>query len=297
MFKLKITTLMKAKFLFLFFLCSSLSFQSSAQSIENALLWKVSGNNLETSSYLYGTIHIACEVNISEDVQEAFESTEQLALEINMADPNMMTIMMQNMYMKGGKSLSDFTSDEELKVLESFFEGKVQGMNFSMMKNIKPFFLSSMALTSFLSCATPQGYDTYFLEKAKSAEKSIIGLESIQDQLNMIDKIPYDEQVDDLLQMAKATDEKNSQSLDDMIKFYEAKDLNGLMNYMSAQESNMNLYTEDFLDNRNKNWISVIEEKAKEQPTFFAFGAAHLAGANGVVNLLRKAGYQVEPVQ
>ena len=287
---------MKTKFLFLFFLCTSLSFTSYAQSIENALLWKVSGNNLETSSYLYGTIHLACEVNVSEDVQKAFESTQQLALEINMADPNMMTIMMQNMYMKEGKSLSDFTSDDELKVLESFFEGKVQGMNFSMMKNIKPFFLSSMALTSFLSCAKPQGYDMYFLEKAKSAEKSILGLERIQDQLNMIDKVPYEEQVEDLLQMAKATDDKNSQSLDKMIKLYEAKDLDGLMNFMMTQDSKMNLYTEDFLDNRNKNWIPVIEKSAKEHSTFFAFGAAHLAGANGVVNLLRKAGYQVEPV-
>jgi len=287
---------MKTKFLFLFFLCTSLSFTSYAQSIENALLWKVSGNNLETSSYLYGTIHLACEVNVSEDVEKAFESTEQLALEINMADPNMMTIMMQNMYMKEGKSLSDFTSDDELKVLESFFEGKVQGMNFSMMKNIKPFFLSSMALTSFLSCTKPQGYDMYFLEKAKSAEKSILGLERIQDQLNMIDKVPYEEQVEDLLQMAKATDDKNSQSLDKMIKLYEAKDLDGLMNFMMTQDSKMNLYTEDFLDNRNKNWIPVIEKSAKEHSTFFAFGAAHLAGANGVVNLLRKAGYQVEPV-
>lgn len=73
------------KIIFLIALCSSAIFNPQAQSIENALLWKVSGNGLENESYLYGTIHLACEVNISEEVKSAFEATEQLALEINMA--------------------------------------------------------------------------------------------------------------------------------------------------------------------------------------------------------------------
>jgi uncharacterized protein len=50
------------------------------------------------------------------------------------------------------------------------------------------------------------------------------------------------------------------------------------------------------LDNRNKNWIPKIIEFAKEQRVFFGFGAGHLPGENGVINLLRKEGYTVKAV-
>jgi len=33
-----------------------------------------------------------------------------------------------------------------------------------------------------------------------------------------------------------------------------------------------------------------------ESPTFFAVGAGHLAGKNGVINLLRNKGYKLAPM-
>jgi uncharacterized protein YbaP (TraB family) len=49
------------------------------------------------------------------------------------------------------------------------------------------------------------------------------------------------------------------------------------------------------LDDRNKNWIPQIEKMLNEKRTFFiTVGAAHLAGTDGVPNLLRVAGYRVE---
>ena len=51
------------------------------------------------------------------------------------------------------------------------------------------------------------------------------------------------------------------------------------------------------LKNRNTNWIPKIEKAAKEKPTFFGVGAAHLGGDDGVIKLLRKKGYTVEAVK
>ena len=59
------------------------------------------------------------------------------------------------------------------------------------------------------------------------------------------------------------------------------------------------MYSTSFLPlliNRNKNWIPEISKYAKEKPTFFGVGAGHLPGENGVINLLRKAGYTVKAV-
>jgi uncharacterized protein YbaP (TraB family) len=50
------------------------------------------------------------------------------------------------------------------------------------------------------------------------------------------------------------------------------------------------------LTDRNKKWIPKIETVARETPTFFGVGAGHLGGENGVIMLLKKAGFTVEPV-
>jgi uncharacterized protein YbaP (TraB family) len=54
--------------------------------------------------------------------------------------------------------------------------------------------------------------------------------------------------------------------------------------------------SEDILDKRNKSWIPVMEASMKVQLSFFAAGAAHLAGRNGLINLLREKGYTLSPI-
>jgi uncharacterized protein len=51
------------------------------------------------------------------------------------------------------------------------------------------------------------------------------------------------------------------------------------------------------LVNRNMNWIPVMEKAMLAQGTFFAVGAGHLPGNEGVISLLKKAGYTVVPVE
>jgi hypothetical protein len=55
-------------------------------------------------------------------------------------------------------------------------------------------------------------------------------------------------------------------------------------------------FMENFLTQRNKNWIPVIEKLISSQKTFIAVGAGHLPGEFGVIELLRKKGFQVEAV-
>ncbi|MFZ0097616.1 MAG: TraB/GumN family protein, partial [Gemmobacter sp.] len=45
---------------------------------------------------------------------------------------------------------------------------------------------------------------------------------------------------------------------------------------------------------RNRSWIPVIEEAAAKGPVVAAFGALHLAGETGVLNLLTERGWQLE---
>jgi uncharacterized protein YbaP (TraB family) len=51
------------------------------------------------------------------------------------------------------------------------------------------------------------------------------------------------------------------------------------------------------LDRRNRNWIPVMESAMKKSSTFFAVGAGHLNGSQGVLELLRKQGYMVKGIK
>ena len=45
---------------------------------------------------------------------------------------------------------------------------------------------------------------------------------------------------------------------------------------------------------RNRSWIPVLTDAAAQGPVFAAFGALHLSGEDGVLNLLQKEGFTLE---
>ena len=48
---------------------------------------------------------------------------------------------------------------------------------------------------------------------------------------------------------------------------------------------------------RNRAWIPVLTEAAAKGPVFAAFGALHLSGQDGVLNLLQKEGFTLEELK
>jgi len=52
----------------------------------------------------------------------------------------------------------------------------------------------------------------------------------------------------------------------------------------------------NMVSGRNKKWIPVIKSNIQECPCLIAVGAGHLPGKEGLINLLRKEGYRVKPL-
>ena len=120
-------------------------------------------------------------------------------------------------------------------------------------------------------------------------------MESIEFQASVFDSIPYEEQAKELL---KAIDEEAKQDsfTNRMAAIYLAQDLDQIEPLTLEEEGGVSSYLELFLYGRNAIWIPAMEAAMKKQPALFAVGAAHLPGEKGVLNLLKKAGYKVEPV-
>ena len=133
------------------------------------------------------------------------------------------------------------------------------------------------------------------MKLAKGSEMEVEGLEAAQEQLEVLNSLPADSIVQEVMKMVDGKEDKSGGDFDKLVAAYKKQDLN-LLNKLIESSSGFAEQKGSFLDDRNKRWISRMEKKMKSESVFFAVGAGHLPGTNGVLTLLRKAGYTVTPV-
>lgn len=260
---------------------------------ENSILWEVSGNGIKTS-YLYGTIHVICpdDVKIDSNTTLSLRKSEQLYLELDMDDPALNEKMQKKMLNK--RHLRSLMDKKNYEKLATFFENRV-GYSIDMLGMIKPFYLLSFTYSPMIGCSQPTSVENQFIKMATEQNKEILGLETLEEQTKIFDNIPQKQQANLLYDYVQNFD-KMQESLLIMLNQYRNQDLVGLMQSASESHIKNEKFEESLLAKRNEKWVKEIPQIIEKKSTFFAFGAAHLGGENGVINLLRKAGYRVKAI-
>lgn len=273
---------------------------------ENSLLWEIKGNNLKTSSFLFGTIHMIPEDDYLFDkvAQDAFAKAEKVYFEINtetMFDMTTQFSLLMKSFMDDGVRLKDLVSAEDYNLVEAHF--KEMGLPLAFLDRLKPMILSVFASQGAqggggIDMSTTKSYEMELTEMAKKSKKPIDGLETIQYQMSMFDSIPYEAQADMLIGSIKGESGEDDNEFGKMVELYKNQDLLGLQDMITGNEDDiMTKYEKVLIVNRNRNWIAPMKESMSERPTFFAVGAGHLAGKEGVIALLREEGYEVVPLK
>jgi uncharacterized protein len=266
------------------------------QSDSNTLLWEVSGKDLKHPSFLFGTFHLLCkdDIHFSDQLKGAIKESDDIYMELDMDDPSTILSGMLYMNMKDGKKLSDLYTPEEYKKLQTYF---ADSLNTPMMllQRAKPYFLVALIYPKMMSCESPSGVEEELLKIAKENKKEIKGLETMQFQASVFDSIPYEWQAKELLKNIDSFSVYKSE-FDEMIRLYKNQELDSMQNMVGASEFGSDEYEDLLLNNRNKKWVEELDEIMRKESVFVAVGAGHLGGDNGLINLLKKEGYHVEPL-
>ncbi|MFN6295254.1 MAG: TraB/GumN family protein [Bacteroidota bacterium] len=273
------------------------SIQSIAQTDKtNALLWEISGNSLKQPSYLFGTIHMICkeDFTFSELAKQKFNASKQVYLELDMDDPKLQPVMMGLMQLPGNESLRNKLGENNFNKLDSFLK-KQTNMNLAVFDRFKPMMVMSLLAQRILSCAAMESYEMNFVKMASEQKKELLGLERVEDQVAVFDAIPDSLEIRSIMNMVNDF-ESQKKEFTRMSSLYKAQNLDSLYQLLVASPEMMGSQ-ELLLDRRNRNWIPIMESAMKKSSTFFAVGAGHLAGSQGVLELLRKQGYKVKPIQ
>lgn len=264
----------------------------------NSLCWKITGPGLSQPSYVFGTIHLISKTDffLSKASESAFKTCKTLALEVDLnMDKETKKEVGKSAILPSGKVIDDFCTTEELAVIKSFMSDsvKISGLKIKLYSRLKPIYLQSILLKEQIKGA--KSYEETFAKKAKKNKMNQVGLEAIDLQMKILDTIPVQTQIKDMVTSIKKG-KASIRNFNEMIQVYKAQNIEKLYQLTIGEDSGIANFEDVFLNNRNESWIPVIEDLIKKQPTFIAVGAAHLGGQKGILNLLKAKGYTIEPV-
>jgi uncharacterized protein len=279
----------------------SLAQKTSSAFDANTLLWRISGKNLAKPSYIFGTMHMICadDIELSDSLKDAIKNSDKVYLELDMDDMWQMMSAMMHMNMKGDTTLSDLLSPEDYKKVKAYFKEHSSMIPFSLMEKYKPLLVESMIMEQSSACDNMIVIEKLVMDEAKQNDKEIKGLETFDYQLGIFDKIPYKMQAQQLVKMVndadsgKTDDEKEIKVLTEA---YRKQEINK-MDELTKSDPGIGEFTDILLYDRNANWSKKLQELMHNNSLVVAVGAGHLPGKKGVLNLLREAGYTVEPVK
>jgi len=270
-----------------------LQFQLSAQ--KQSLCYEITNPQLGTkTSYLFGTMHVMEESNFffPKKISKLLKKSEALCLEVKdlaavTIDPKLLfdTNFTLKQYCNSNQwdSLMNWASDILLlnpKQFENTF------------LNAKPFLFLQFILATDLPKKT-KSHEIELENIAKGKNLKVLELEGVEAQLSIFDAIPIEGQVE-LIFNALYDLEQGKKNFIEMQKTYANQNLEEMCGF--AIKGFLEEYSVWFLDQRNKKWIEKMEPIMLENATFFAVGAGHLCGKNGLLQLLEQKGYQIKVI-
>ena len=299
--RFNVTILLLVFFLPALFITATVCLQikpAAGQEAQKSCLWSIEGQSHKI--HLLGSLHFfkPDAFPLAAAIEEAYAESQQLVFETDLAamqDPAVQARMMQlGMYPEGQglwQNLDPGTRQRLEKKIAEF------GLPPEAFSRFKPWFVAvQIEIVQLLRLGfDPQyGIDVHFFDRAKSAGKELGFLESTEFQFDLLGSMDKQDQNAFLNQTLKELDLADEMA-NGLVSFWKAGDAARLHDLLSKSFKNYPGLYDRLLIQRNKKWLKEIEGAIRGNKTvLFVVGAGHLVGAESVIDLLEKKGYQVK---
>lgn len=278
------------------------------------LLWKVTSDAHSKPIYLFGTMHVSAGEYLTKHplVAQTIKSCDIIYLEADIKDPALQEMMMQYISLPNGMEISDSLSPTQWNKLDSLLIALSGNEHFGLrgMNQYKPMYIQvlltyfAMAKADTFSNRSNEGsVDMKILEMALAENKEVRYLESAEEQIQIVFDQPLHRQFNMLRSgLDKPEDANISKGLiSKLMRCYNAQQLDSLaalLNEQSGSSKEAHDFYDDLLRQRNEKWLTAIKKELEigRSTEFFGVGAGHLAGDDGLIQLLRAEGFTVVPV-
>ena len=219
---------------------------------------------------------------------EVLTKCEGFATEFDLedADPAMIALHAQ---LPNNQTLIDFISPKKLDKLERIFL-KAAGLPLRGLLRTKPLFITNLLTEKILTEDNSIAMDSELYQLAKEMGKDCLGIETFEEQLGVLNKIPLTYQIKSLLRIGKNIGQFRK-GLKRMYTVYESGDIQKIH---KMAKKGIGSLRKMMLYQRNTLMADRIFKIIQEKSIFCAIGAGHLGGKQGVLRLLKQQGLLVK---
>lgn len=261
-----------------------------------SLLYQIKGKDKKVS-YIFGTIHMMPDsiYYFPGKLDKLISKSDEVVLEVANLSANQGDAV-KRMTLESGSSFDIFTPEQKDSVLN--WGAGILGMKPEQFEKgfekRKPFMLMQLELQHMIS-GKIHLIDMEIESKAQSNSIPVSGLETMDYQLSIFDRMPEKETAELIMEMIRHP-EASEVAFVAMLTAYRSQDIEKLSQLIRESDA-MGSASDELLDKRNHNWVPKMDALMSSKSCFFAVGAGHLGGSNGVLELLRQKGYEVTPVK
>lgn len=261
-------------------------------------VWKVS----DGSSHLYvaGTVHLLrpSDYPLPNAYEQAYQEADRLFLETDlgaMMEIGVQQRMLRQLTYGDGRTLRTVLDDDVYQELTEYVESN-SGMPMVMLDSFRPgLLMSTLSVMEFQRMGfTPEGVDAYFYARAMQDGKTVGELETVDAQIAMLAGMGEGYE-NDFIRYSLQDMENIADSIEQLVNTWRRGDEQQLESEFvtSLKEQSPPLY-DSLLVQRNHAWMESIDAMFSELGVEYVLvGAAHMAGDDGLLTLLRQRGYQV----
>ena len=269
-------------------------------SLQGQLLWQVTGKNQVKPSYLFGTHHLI-PIQFLDSVPglfKAFNRCDIVISEMHLNQENDMRKLQKVSILPDNITLMDILDEEDYNLVDQELRA-VLNLGLKEMGMLNPEIISTMYVTELyrksVGLTGDVQSDSYFQSVASFQGKQVIGLENVDQQIAiLLGNKSLEEQAKDLVESVQTKEEVLKQTLT-LDSLYRKGNIEALMK-LSLEEMTPGEYYL-LVDKRNSDWMEQLSAYIDKSPCFIAVGALHLGGDDGLIALLKAAGYKVKAVK
>jgi uncharacterized protein YbaP (TraB family) len=292
-----------------FFISSYGNGQMAADTaFEKTVFWQITGNGLTDTSYLFGTMHPVFreDVHIAENMLSALLNSKTVFFEhalYNTGDSAYIEISrMEKPVLR--RLLGGICFELLEKHLEKYNDTLLSS---PLLLQLDPGYIGARVIKNIFGPAVTS-IDATIMAIALGNGQPVSYLDTREMEQELKELIPLDEKATQLYYFLRNI-EKAQRLYIKQVKDFTRLYYSGNFGYIYTRTTYLqindrlgglhitaNSLSEKMLDNRNKKWLPAMTAAIQKQSSFFAVGAAHLAGSAGLINLLRKKGFTLTPI-
>lgn len=266
-------------------------------------LWQVKDEDSDV--WILGSIHMARDelYPLATVIEEAFESSDELVVEINLSDDSTIQSVTEVMLKQGVYPLGDHLGLHISPELQNRVDSLslVWGLDTVWVHRQKPWMIAMQLANLAIERSgvrSENGIDLHFMHLAEARNIPIRSLETAAEQLQTMQSMS-DSLGEAFLAWTLEDALHVSEMLDTMFAAWSRGDTQALYDLVLAEDSSQQIdmtpVKTGLYDDRNQRMMIQIERYLQEnRRAFVVVGSAHLVGEEGIPALLKQRGFHVQ---